>query len=313
MGLVIACSSVVTFAKWHRGLTPLGVCLGVLAVCWLGAWNLPDPQVVGWSHWFVGVLNPVVFMLVWRCGAQWGSLGTLCAGLGLALGHLQSGFAVHVGVIASLLPQLIAFVCAAWGVRHAIDLATEAVNESAAEVGRLRLAEARAEEAAWVASERRQDVMGQAGQLLERIALAEPLTALERERCRLAEAEAHDGLVAASLLNPGLRHSVRSARERGVTVALAADTNAVDVGVPEFREIVAVIVEAAQGGSRVTARLRCDQRGRVGSITLVGVLPDAHGLHRLQARIRELAGSRDLFMSIDDDLLVELWRGRTPD
>lgn len=73
-----------------------------------------------------------------------------------------------------------------------------------------------------------------------------------------------------------------------------------------------MVVEAAPSGSRVNARLRRDERGRVGSITLVDALPDAQTLPRLLARIRELAGSLDLLMSVDDDLLVELWGGRAP-
>ena len=114
------------------------------------------------------------------------------------------------------------------------------------------------------------------------------------------------------MLTPDLRASVRQARERGVTVALAADESTVELGVPQFRGIVSVVIEAAPPGSRVNARLRRDERGRVGSITLVDALPDAQALPRLLARIRELAGSLDLLMSVDDDLLVELWGGRAP-
>ena len=112
------------------------------------------------------------------------------------------------------------------------------INAAAAEQGALRLADARAEEAARVAQSRSQDVIVQAGHLLERIAVAEPLSDPDRARCRLAEAEARDALVANPLLTPDLRASVRQARERGVTVALAADESTVELGVPQFLSLI---------------------------------------------------------------------------
>ncbi len=300
------------FAPAHWTRLPWIIAPACGGVCWMGIVNLRDPYDAGWACWFVGALNATVVLLVGRFRLSAAVIAVVAAGTGVCLGQLHQGVAVNGGMVASLLPQMAAFALASWGVRKAIDMATEAMNASAAEVGRLRLADARAEEAARVAQSRSQDVIVQAGHLLERIAVAEPLSDPDRDRCRLAEAEARDALVANPLLTPDLRASVRQARERGVTVALAADESTVELGVPQFRGIVLVVVEAAPSGSRVNARLRRDERGRVGSITLVDALPDAQTLPRLLARIRELAGSLDLLMSVDDDLLVELWGGRAP-
>lgn len=306
LGLVAA------FAPAGRQDIAAALTVGVTGVVLLGTSNLRNPYDGTWGLWFVGALNATETLLVGRFSAFWGGVAVAGAGGGMALGQLHRGGVADLGLIVVVLPQMLAFGCAAWGVRRALDLATEAINAAAAEQGALRLADARAEEAARVAQSRSQDVIVQAGHLLERIAVAEPLSDPDRDRCRLAEAEARDALVANPLLTPDLRASVRQARERGVTVALAADESTVELGVPQFRGIVSVVIEAAPPGSRVNARLRRDERGRVGSITLVDALPDAQTLPRLLARIRELAGSLDLLMSVDDDLLVELWGGRAP-
>lgn len=115
-----------------------------------------------------------------------------------------------------------------------------------------------------------------------------------------------DGLVAAPLLTPELRAAIGRCRQRGVGVAVTAEERGGQVGVGEFRQIVDCILDVAPAGSRVNARLRHDHRGRVGSVTMVGQLPEESRLHRLLRDIRERAGSFDLLISIDDDLLVEL-------
>jgi hypothetical protein len=170
------------------------------------------------------------------------------------------------------------------------------------------LADARVEEAVAVARTRSRDVLAVAGPLLERIAAREVLDPVGCQGCLMAEAEARDGLVAAPLLTPELRDAIRRCRERSVTVSVTAEERDAGVGVQEFREILASILGAAPGGSRVNARLRLDQRGRVGSVTMVGQLPGPPGLRQVLSDIRELAGSFDLLVSIDDDLLVELRR-----
>ncbi|HAX24709.1 MAG TPA: hypothetical protein DCX80_06680, partial [Chloroflexi bacterium] len=180
------------FAPAHWTRLPWIIAPACGGVCWMGIVNLRDPYDAGWACWFVGALNATVVLLVGRFRLSAAVIAVVAAGTGVCLGQLHQGVAVNGGMVASLLPQMAAFALASWGVRKAIDMATEAMNASAAEVGRLRLADARAEEAARVAQSRSQDVIVQAGHLLERIAVAEPLSDPDRDRCRLAEAEARD-------------------------------------------------------------------------------------------------------------------------
>jgi hypothetical protein len=304
--LVIGLGVAASFGPVHRdGLGAL-IAVAVGVVCALGTWNLRNPFDAGWPTWYVGALNATVVSLTGRFRTRWGVLALCSATAGLVIGQVLRGGAVHAGLVTALVPQLLAFWCAAWGIRRALDLATSAINEAAAEVGQLRLADARAEEAVAVARARSRDVLAVAGPLLERIAAQEVLDPAGCQGCLLAEAEARDGLVAAPLLTPGLRGAIRRCRERSVTVSVAAEERDTNVGVQQFREILASILAAAPGGSRVNARLRHDQRGRVGSVTMVGQLPGPPGLRQLLSDIRELAGSFDLLVSIDDDLLIEL-------
>ena len=97
-----------------------------------------------------------------------------------------------------------------------------------------------------------------------------------------------------------------------MVVVVTAEEREGDVGLAEFRGILGSILAVAPIGSRVNARLRPDPRGRVGSVTMVGQLPEESLLRGLLGDIRELAGSYDLLISIDDDLLVELRREPPP-
>lgn len=306
LALVVGLGLVSSFGPTHRDDLAAVIAVGVGVVCAAGTWNLLNPFDSGWATWFVGALNATVVTLTGRFRTCWGVLAVVAATLGLAVGQFLRGGAVHVGLITALVPQMIAFVCAAWGIRTALDLATNAINEAAGAVGQLRLADARAEEADEVAQARSRDVLAVAGPLLERIAAGEVLDAADADRCLRAEAEVRDGLVAAPLLTPELRAAIGRCRQRGVGVAVTAEERGGQVGVGEFRQIVDCILDVAPAGSRVNARLRHDHRGRVGSVTMVGLLPEESRLHRLLRDIRESAGSFDLLISIDDDLLVEL-------
>ncbi len=312
LALVVALGLTASLAPGHRDDVAALIVVGVGVVCALGMWNLRRPFDEGWATWFVGALNATVVVLTGRFRTRWGFLAVASAALGLAVGQVLAAGVVHLGVLTALVPQLVAFVCAIWGVRRALDLATSAINEAAAAGGEVRLADAQAEETAEVAQARSRDVLAVAGPLLERISAREAFDAAGRERCLLAEAEVRDGLVAAPLLTPELIAVLRDCRQRGVVVAVTAEEREGDVGLAEFRGILGSILAVAPIGSRVNARLRPDHRGRVGSVTMVGQLPVGSLLPRLLGDIRELAGSYDLLISIDDDLLVELRREPPP-
>jgi hypothetical protein len=222
LALVVALGLTASLAPGHRDDVAALIVVGVGVVCALGMWNLRRPFDEGWATWFVGALNATVVVLTGRFRTRWGFLAVASAALGLAVGQVLAAGVVHLGVLTALVPQLVAFVCAIWGVRRALDLATSAINEAAAAGGEVRLADAQAEEAAEVAQARSRDVLAVAGPLLERISAREAFDAAGRERCLLAEAEVRDGLVAAPLLTPELIATLRDCRQRGVTVAVTA-------------------------------------------------------------------------------------------
>ncbi len=311
VGAVPALGLLGSFAPAGRRDVAALLAVGVASVVLVGTGNLRDPYNGNWGFWFVGGLNATETLIVGRFSAFWGAIAVAGAGGGIALGQLHRGGAVDLGLIVVILPQMLAFGCAAWGIRRALDLASEAINAAAAEQGDLRLADARAEESSRVAEARSSEVLHLTGDLLTRIATAEVLDDSSRELARLAEAEARDGLVAGPLLTPRLRALVRLARERNAAVSLAAEVEGNLLGLEEFRDIVGIVVESASPGTRVNARLRADDRGRVGSVTLVGQLPDALDLPQLRRRIHEAAGTLDLLLSVDDDVLVEVW-SRSP-
>ncbi|WP_067814923.1 hypothetical protein [Nocardia inohanensis] len=93
--------------------------------------------------------------------------------------------------------------------------------------------------------------------ILERIAEGAELSAVEREECRLLEAELRDGLRAPQLVTDELSGAARGARSRGVTVVLLDDGGF--AGVPEWvrkRVIDAATreLDAANSGS-ITVRV----------------------------------------------------------
>ncbi len=296
-----------TFAPAGRRGGAALLAVGVASVVLVGTGNLRDPYNGNWGFWFIGGLNATVTLIVGRFSAFWGAVAVTGAGGGMALGQAYRGGHIDVALIVVVLPQMLAFGCAAWGVRRALDLATEAINAAAGEQGVLRLADARAEESSRVAESRSTEVLHLTGGLLTRIVAAEVLDNEGRALARLAEAEARDGLVAGLLLTPRLREVIRQARERLAVVALSADVDGDPVGLDEFRHVVSLVVESAPPGSRVNARLRADDRGRVGSVTLVGQFPETLDLQQLRRRIQEAAGTMDLLLSVEDDVLVEMW------
>lgn len=110
--------------------------------------------------------------------------------------------------------------------------------------------------------------------ILERIADGAELTAVEREECRLLEAELRDGLRAPQLVTDELSGAARGARSRGVEVVLLDDGGF--AGVPEWvrkRVIDAATreLDAANAG-RVTVRVL--PLGRRVLATVLATAPD---------------------------------------
>ncbi|MCW4354836.1 hypothetical protein ONR57_16140 [Hoyosella sp. YIM 151337] len=93
--------------------------------------------------------------------------------------------------------------------------------------------------------------------LLERIASGEPLSAAEREECRLIEGQLRDSLRARSLAVSPIQRSAKDARRRGVDVVLLDDgglSGASTETVSRVRGTISSTLDNAREG-RVTARV----------------------------------------------------------
>ncbi|MGW5382978.1 hypothetical protein [Nocardia sp. NPDC003963] len=110
--------------------------------------------------------------------------------------------------------------------------------------------------------------------MLERIARGADLSAAEREKCRLLEAELRDGLRAPQLVTDGLNSAARGARSRGVEVLLLDDGGFAEVTAEVRDRVVQFAVralDAAEGGA-VTVRVL--PAGRRNIATVLVSAPD---------------------------------------
>ncbi len=107
--------------------------------------------------------------------------------------------------------------------------------------------------------------------MLERIARRAPLSAADRQECKLLEAELRDGLRAPNLVAPELISAARQARGRGVEVVLLDDGGLADVNA-EVRAIVVDTAARELGAARdgkVTVRVLPVGRSNIATV-LVG-------------------------------------------
>lgn len=101
-----------------------------------------------------------------------------------------------------------------------------------------------------------------AGPILERVASGAELSEVEREQCRLLEAELRDGLRAPQLATEQLSSAARGARARGVEVVLLDDGgfNAVSRQISE--QVIAVAVRELDGANSGSVTIRVLPAGR---------------------------------------------------
>lgn len=286
--------------------------------------NLDDAPVSDWRYWFVGVMDLPFAVMSFR-SRPW-------AGVAAAVGQLAAMLAASA---ARGNPRLWA-VTGGWGVvvasallgmmmRLAMDRTTASVNSTAAETGATRLEAVRAQEREAESRRRLGRLEDSVLPMLDHIASGAPLTDEDRAECRLLEAEARDQLVAAPLLAPPLVTAIAQARARGATVVLAAQGETPPELVAPFREVCRAVLSAAQADSRLVALWRPNNRGRLGSVSLVGTShevsaasSDSAAMSESQApglslveRIRRAAatpGVRVVVTSDVDTALVEIDR-----
>lgn len=110
--------------------------------------------------------------------------------------------------------------------------------------------------------------------ILERIADGAELTAVEREECRLLEAELRDGLRAPQLVTDELSGAARGARSRGVEVVLLDDGGF--AGVPEWvrKRVIDAATRELDAANAGTVTVRVLPLGRRVLATVLATAPD---------------------------------------
>ncbi len=286
--------------------------------------NLDEPPTGDWRYWFVGAMDLPMAVMSFRARpwvgvvAAFGQLGALLAASAARGNFNTSALTAGWGVVLSsaVLGMMM---------RVAMDRTTASVNSTAAETGAARLEAVRAQEREAESRRRLGRLEDSVLPMLDHIASGAPLTDEDRAECRLLEAEARDQLVAAPLLAPPLVTAIAQARARGATVVLAAQGETPPELVAPFREVCRAVLSAAQADSRLVALWRPNDRGRLGSVSLVGTShevsaasSDSAAMSESQApglslveRIRRAAaapGVRVVVTSDVDTALVEIDR-----
>ena len=268
--------------------------------------NLRSPQILDYRTWFISAFDPAVVIIAVRERMRTALAVTATAtAIGSITLLLRGQFAL-LPLVDATYQTVIWGVCAGY-LRQFMDrtsrqVADEAAAQAGVERGRA-LERARDEEI----SRRQASLDGEVVPMLQRIAAGERLSPKERAVCSLLQSTTRDRLVAESLLTADLTASIRAARERRVTVAIAG--RRVDgADLADFHRVAAAMLDRARPHDRVQLSWRSSPRGQVGSACLIG--PGAGSLWSVWAA--PLADVGDHAVSVDEDsVLVEFADGGT--
>lgn len=252
---------------WGR---TLAVAVLAVAVCAM-AWNLPATGWPGWASWFWGARTFVLMALLirQRIVTAW-----IAFALGMALTLVWSvsvGRSVWEGV--------------GFDIRHAgllfcVTLLVGLLRQSARSITELNAVllererrHAREDAAAQVRTTRLARLRALVADALTRLAGTAPLTESDRTDFRLREATIRDWLRGGALATDALIRAARTARERGVDIAILDDTPPETILHPDPAARIADLVAGTAHGAIVVRRrlgedgphtsVRIDERGRI--------------------------------------------------
>lgn len=264
-------------ARWARTRVSRVVSLLWLPLIWLVGSQL-QPPLPELSALWPAIAALIAMGLVAMTGAPWFAWGVAILIViecviwadtrGLPPGTLLEHIAVLTPMIGGSVYRIV--------MRRARDREVAARDEEAAAIQRLGMLASQAE----ARREYRTRVLGQVGDLLDEIALGEPLTDAERAECRLVEAGLRDAIRGRGLATRDVAYAARAARERGATVTLIDDRGA------ECKDLVCRNVigatretlDRAIDGDTCVARLLPMGRRNVATVLLVNA--DGSGIRR---------------------------------
>lgn len=229
--------------------------VGELSVLWpvtAATLALALLTMIGWVRWAWAMTLVVIAQ-----GAIWG----VGMGLGLATGLEQ--LSILTAVVGGSVYRMV--------MKRARAKEVRARQEEAIALEQLGSLASRAE----ARREYRTRVLGQVGELLDRIERGDELGVIERAECRLVEATLRDAIRGRGLATREVIQAARAARERGANVSLIDDRRT-DCTDEVCRNVLGATVQtlrAAKGGDRFVARLLPVGRRNVATVLLV----DAEG------------------------------------